>query len=104
MNEKIILEEARYQLNFVTEEKESVEIEGFLLESLIEFIEKKNKKIEKLQKELDKKDKVIDLMAEVIEECRQNCCIEFNEEIDLSDIAGEEMVKEYFYKKVEEEK
>lgn len=49
MNEKMILEEARYQLNFVTEEKESVEIEGFLLESLIELIEKKNKKIKELE-------------------------------------------------------
>ena len=49
MNEKIILEEARYQLNFVAEEKESVEIEGFLLESLIELIENKNKKIEELE-------------------------------------------------------
>lgn len=58
--------------------------------------------IERLDEELNKKDKVIDLMAEVIEECRQNGCIEFNEETDLSDIAGEEMVKKYFYKKVEE--
>ena len=49
MNEKMILEEARYQLNFVTEEKENVEIEGFLLESLIELIENKNKEIEKLR-------------------------------------------------------
>ena len=52
MNEKMILEEARYQLNFVTEEKESVEIEGFLLESLIELIENKNKKIEKLENDI----------------------------------------------------
>ena len=53
MNEKIILEEARYQLNFVTEEKESVEIEGFLLESLIELIENKNKEIEELRNYFD---------------------------------------------------
>lgn len=68
-----------------------------------ELLEEYRGKIKKLQKELDIKDKVIDLMVEVIEDCRQNGCIEFNEEIDLSDIAGEEMVKKYFYKKVEEE-
>ena len=81
--------------------------------------------INKLQKELDKKniclkacednlikerqlrikqDKVINLMAEVIEECRENGAIEFNENIDLSEIAGENRIIEYFYKKVEEEK
>lgn len=58
--------------------------------------------IEKQKAELDKKDRIIDNMAEVIEECRQNDCIE-SEEIDLSQIAGTEKIIEYFEKKVGEE-
>lgn len=52
------------------------------------------------QKELEKKDKIIDAMAEVIEECRQNDCIE-SEEIDLSEITGTEAIKQYFERSIE---
>lgn len=114
MNEKMILEEARYQLNFVTEEKETTEIEGFLLESLIELIEKKNKKIQ----ELSKKDKVIDLIYNLFYEyisIRPMSGIKFindkgfskckNCEIELKDensISCKECIKEQFFKKAEE--
>ena len=52
------------------------------------------------KKELEKKDKIIDAMAEVIEECRQNDCLE-SEDIDLSQIAGAKAIKQYFERKVE---
>ena len=49
--------------------------------------------------ELEKKDKIIDAMVEVIEECRQNDCIE-SEDIDLSQIAGVEAIKQYLERRV----
>lgn len=60
--------------------------------------------VKKLQADIEIKDKVIDLMAELIEECRQNECIEYDDGTDLSYIAGEKLIIDYFYKKVEEEK
>lgn len=48
--------------------------------------------ISKLQKELDKKDKVIDLMADYIY-CKT----------DFTTVGKKRTVKEYFYKKAEEE-
>lgn len=53
--------------------------------------------------ELEKKDKTINLMAEIIEECRQNDCLE-SDEIDLSEIAGKDKIIDYFTNKVEEDK
>lgn len=50
---------------------------------------------EMLKSELKKKDKIIDKMAELIEECRSNDCIE-SEEIDISEIAGEKNIIDYF--------
>lgn len=44
---------------------------------------------------------MINAMAEVIEECRQNDCIE-SEDIDLSQIAGAKAIKQYFERKVTE--
>lgn len=52
--------------------------------------------------ELNKKDKIIDAMAEVIEECRQNDCLE-SEDVDLSQIAGVKAIKQYFEKEVKDE-
>lgn len=49
---------------------------------------------------IDKKDKIINEMAEIIEECRQNNCLE-SDEIDLSEIAGKDRIIDYFTKKVE---
>lgn len=45
--------------------------------------------------ELEFKDKLIDAMLEVIEECRANDCL-YSDEIDLSQIAGTEQIKQYF--------
>ena len=44
--------------------------------------------------ELEKKDKIIDAMVEVIEECIES------EDIDLSQIAGVEAIKQYFERRV----
>lgn len=57
---------------------------------------------QKLKVELDKKDKIINEMAEIIEECRQNDCLE-SDEIDLSEIAGKDRIIDYFTKKVTKE-
>ena len=51
---------------------------------------------------IQKQDKIIDKMAEVIEECRQNGCIE-SEEVDLGEIAGVQGIIEYFKKEVEKD-
>ena len=51
---------------------------------------------------IQKQEKIIDKMAEIIEECRQNGCIE-SEEVDLGEIAGVQGIIEYFKKEVEKE-
>lgn len=47
--------------------------------------------------EINKLNNVIDRMAEVLEECRQNDCL-YSDDIDLSEIAGSQAIKEYFMK------
>lgn len=54
--------------------------------------------IQKQDTEINKLNNVIDRMAEVIEECRQNDCIETTDDLDMSEIAGVEKIKEYFMK------
>lgn len=54
--------------------------------------------IQKQEKEINKLNSVIDRMAELIEECRQNDCIETTDDLDMSEIAGADKIKEYFMK------
>lgn len=61
------------------------------LKTLVNLIQKQDTEINKLKN-------VIDRMAEVIEECRQNDCIETTDDLDMSEIAGVEKIKEYFMK------
>ena len=79
---------------------------GRSLNNSIKQNDKHNNDLEELNEgwkiELNKKDKIIDAMAEVIEECRQNNCLE-SEDIDLSQIAGVEAIKQYFEEEVKDE-
>jgi hypothetical protein len=67
----------------------------------VPFYKKEAKAIEKVLNELKNKDKIIDAMAQIIEDCRQNDCLE-SEDIDLSQIAGVKAIKQYFEKEVKD--
>ena len=68
-----------------------------------EQIDRYNIIIKDQREELNIRKKVIYEMAEVLEECRQNDCLDMTE-LDIGEIAGPEQLKEYFYKKVYSEK
>lgn len=67
------------------------------------------KLVEKQQKEIEKKNKIIDLMAKMINihDIYDDVCGQFGKNKDCSDFTNEELcvdcIKQYFYKKVEEE-
>ena len=48
---------------------------------------------------IEKQDKIINEMAEIIEECRQNDCLDVSN-LDFGEIAGTEKIIKYFEKKV----
>lgn len=96
MNEEEIIKKAVFYLKDLENDKEHLIIEQRqAITTILNLIEKQ-------QKEIEKKDKIIDKMAELIEECRSNGCIE-SEEIDISEIAGEKNIIDYFTNLVEKE-
>ena len=78
---------------------------GFMLDCLLEEINKKQRKIEKQQSELEKKDEIIDLMAEEISNNITNTCplADYNFELDCENRCNDDYKscwRQYFERKV----
>ena len=77
------------------EELDLDKLKKIAIELVLKELEKQDNRIKELESDKEIKDKMIDAMLEVIEECRANDCL-YSDEIDLSQIAGTEQLKQYF--------
>lgn len=81
-------------LNLIEEQQENYQ-------SCMDYADSLNQDIGELLLNLEKKDKIINEMAEIIEECRQNDCLDVSN-LDFGEIAGTEKIIKYFEKEVGE--
>ncbi len=80
---------------------------GFILDCLLDEINKREKKIQKQQKEIEKKDKIIGLMAEEIDECGECPHEIYEEDFDCKhceEYSSIDCWKKFFERKVQEAK